>query len=61
MIQRFSGSLVARLTLATVDYLKAVGLERVRRCPYPEDEPLAKQCGRLFVAVRRPPPSGPRA
>ncbi len=51
--RRYSGSLVAQMTLATLDYLKAVGLRRVRRCPYPDDESLGKPCGQLFLAVRR--------
>jgi hypothetical protein len=53
LTQRFSGSLFARMTLATLDYVKQVGVTRVRRCPYPEDPGAPEQCARLFVASRR--------
>jgi hypothetical protein len=52
MVPRFAGSLVARMTLATLDYVKAVGPGRIRRCPYAADA-SATPCGRLFLAVRR--------
>lgn len=47
IVKVFEGPLPGQMILATLDYLQAVGVNRLRRCPYNnEGEP----CGRLFIA-----------
>jgi hypothetical protein len=43
------GSMLARMTLATLDYLAEVGVIRLRRCPFRENR-AAPPCAKLFLA-----------